>query len=88
MTIWVKKFVNEAIMRKELKLYGAMYRLSDGKYYKVIVTGYSQSEVERKLKKNFSDASWHEFQPTDREAELIESYDYLYVWYMRKARDL
>ena len=87
MTIWVKKFVNEAILRNELEVYGAMYRLSDGKYYRVNTDAYSESEARRIFKKNLSDASYHEFQPTDSQKELIEIHDYLYVWYMGKARD-
>lgn len=87
MTFWAKRFVKEAIMREELEKYGAMYRLDDGKYYQVIVEAYNHNEAKRKVKRNISDSSWHEFEPSENIKERIEQNDYLYVYYIGKARD-
>jgi hypothetical protein len=84
MTNVVDRFVREAILRQKLRDYAAMYRLDDGKYYSIIVSAYNHEQAERMAKRRLSDWKVHEFQPNDYYKELIESHDYLYVFYIGK----
>lgn len=76
----VKRFVCEAILRQKSEKYVAIFKLDDGKYYRMYTDAYSYGDAERQFKKSVGYArSYHEIEPSKWDKAMVELHDYLYV---------
>lgn len=81
----VRRFIKEAICRETLNTYNAIYRLDNGKYYHIITDAYDEKEARRRVKRRLSDATYHEYEPSEYYKGMIENHKGLYVFYRGKA---
>jgi uncharacterized protein YggL (DUF469 family) len=81
----VKRFIKEAICRETLHTYGAVYRLSNGKYYRISTDAYTEKEARRMCKKLLTDSPLHECEPDEFTKLMVKNEKYLYVYDMGKA---
>jgi len=73
MSNMIKRFVREGIRKQQLKRYGVVHKIDNGRYYEGILSAYDYEDAKRIFKKKRKDIVYFEVLPDDFYKEIIDS---------------